>query len=319
MIAPLTHPLLAQQACQRLQQVPIPPGDLPTAADDHRLADDSSESLYYGFDNAPQPEQARLRAYAERAHGIGWDSSAAGRPFAGPGILTMIYANGRGVPRNIDLALRFACEAGGAPAERESRLSHLEHLRTGRGVGAFDLCDDATSGYMQGFCAAKEARFDDVRLVLGLSALTARWTPAERAAVQDLKAAAGKFIAVQSDKEVDQSGTGRAAFVIERRSELKDAFLASLRAFETSALPAFTAADFRRADAELNAVYAKALKAGKSGTVTADGIRATERIWLGYREAWVRFGAVKYPATTANSWRAWLTRERVTMLRALVP
>jgi uncharacterized protein YecT (DUF1311 family) len=100
---------------------------------------------------------------------------------------------------------------------------------------------------------------------------------------------------------------------------LKDAFLASLRAFETSALPAFTAADFRRADAELNAVYAKALKAGTTGTVTASGIRATERVWLGYREAWVRFGAIKYPSTAANSWRAWLTRERVTMLRALVP
>jgi uncharacterized protein YecT (DUF1311 family) len=250
---------------------------------------------------------------------MGWDTSSAGHPFAGPGVLTMIYANGRGVPRNIDLASRFACEAGGAPAEIASRLQHLEHLRTGRGVDAFDLCDDITSGYMQGFCAAKEARFDDVRLALGLSALTAHWTAAEQAAVHALKAATDTFIVTHSNNEVDQSGTGRAAFVLERRSELKDGFLASLRACEAGQLPTFTAAHFRRADAELNAVYAKALKAGARGTVTGSGIRATERVWLGYREAWVRFGAVKYPSTTADSWRAWLTRERATMLRALLP
>jgi hypothetical protein len=29
----------------------------------------------------------------------------------------MIYANGKGVERNLDLALRFACESGWAPGE----------------------------------------------------------------------------------------------------------------------------------------------------------------------------------------------------------
>jgi hypothetical protein len=315
----MAPPLVAQQPCQRLQQAAIPPGDLPTAADQARLANDDSESLYYGFDDAPQPAQARLRAYTERTHGMGWDTSSAGHPFAGPGVLTMIYANGRGVPRNIDLALRFACEAGGAPAEINLRLAHLERIRTTVRPVDFDLCDDMTSGYMQGVCAAKEGRFDDVRLALGLRALTAHWAAAELAAVQALKAVADTFIVTQSNNEVDQSGTGRAAFVLERRSELKDGFLASLRACEAGQLPAFTAENFRRADAELNAVYAKSLKAGKRGTVTADGIRATERAWLRYREAWVRFGAIKYPPTTADSWRTWLTRERVDMLRTLLP
>jgi hypothetical protein len=40
-------------------------------------------------------------------------------------LLTMIYANGKGAARNFDLALKFACEVDGAPAENGYRLEHL--------------------------------------------------------------------------------------------------------------------------------------------------------------------------------------------------
>ena len=33
------------------------------------------------------------------------------RTLDGPGILAMIFANGKGVPRNLPLGIRFACEA----------------------------------------------------------------------------------------------------------------------------------------------------------------------------------------------------------------
>jgi hypothetical protein len=36
-------------------------------------------------------------------------------------------------------------------------------------------------------------------------------------------------------------------------------------------------------------------------------------VWMRYREAWVQFGKVKFPSVTADSWRTWLTRERIAM------
>jgi hypothetical protein len=40
----------------------------------------------------------------------------------GAEILIMVYANGQGVPKNFELALRFACTLGGAGAEISGRL-----------------------------------------------------------------------------------------------------------------------------------------------------------------------------------------------------
>jgi hypothetical protein len=337
-IATLTRAVTAQQVsadrnweatCQRFQHVNIPAEDLPTPEQERQLAKYESENLYYGVDGAPRPVEARLLAYGERARGLGIAYGMT-TPVAGAAILTMIYANGRGVPRNIDLAMRFACEAGGAPAEMEGRLAHLEQLRTDSASGSdYDLCDDITSGYMQGFCADKEARFDNAQMAHNLSAVTARWSPTEQAAFRDLTSVFDAFVRIQSDKEVDQSGTGRAAFILQEESSLRHDLLASLRTFEADTLPAYTADDFRRADLVLNAVYARALEAGTPtrgspyysslGTVTTDGIRQTERAWLRYREAWVRFGAIKYPVTSADSWRTWLTRRRIAMLQHLLP
>ena len=74
-------------------------------------------------------------------------------------MLTVLYANGDGVERNIPLALRFACEQGWAPAEFEGRVKHLESFNFVKPSprGQFSFCDDITSGFMQGFCAAYDS------------------------------------------------------------------------------------------------------------------------------------------------------------------
>ncbi|MGI4827284.1 MAG: hypothetical protein ACRYFU_03700 [Janthinobacterium lividum] len=68
--------------------------------------------------------------------------------FYGPGVLTMLYANGYGTPRDYKLALRFACEQSWASdAEFALRVGHLEALsHTPAQSYTFDLCEDTTSG-----------------------------------------------------------------------------------------------------------------------------------------------------------------------------
>src|SRR5471032_2984865 len=71
-------------------------------------------------------------------------------------VLMMLYANGFGVPRDVDLALHYACQLEAAKAEMEARVAHLA---AARGIDRpfaqpFDQCDDITSGYMEAVCAA---------------------------------------------------------------------------------------------------------------------------------------------------------------------
>ena len=87
--------------------VAIPLRDIGTAP-----AGCDTRTLYYGDDgqgHGRNDAAARHCAYRARAAG---NNDA----FDGSGVLMMLYANGRGVARNIPLARRFACEYEGAPA-----------------------------------------------------------------------------------------------------------------------------------------------------------------------------------------------------------
>ncbi len=107
------------------------------------------QTAYYGFGHAPNYAQARRCAYLQRSKQ--WNTP--GDWVEGPGTLTMLYANGYGVPRDYHLAIRFACELdarGVAQAETQARIGRLEALRDGKfsQQKPLDLCDDAMSGVM---------------------------------------------------------------------------------------------------------------------------------------------------------------------------
>ncbi len=296
--------------CVRVQNVPFPAEDRPSAAQQAALKGCDAEDLYYGITGPADPGKARLCAYTQ----IG---SAAGLVFGGKSILMMIYATGAGARRNPDLAIRLACEIEGAPAELDGRLDHLEKLKSQpSGPVTFDLCDDITSGFMMGHCAAHEQRIAQVKRQRRWKMRLAAWTPAERAAFARLRAAADAFFRARAGGEVDLSGTARAMLVIEEEESLEDGLVALVDKLEAGSLPAATRADYQAADARLNAAYGNALKAGaiELGTVKTADIKKAERAWLRYRDEWVRFARAKYPALAPEAILTWLTRQRTSQL-----
>lgn len=306
-------------ACAALAAVALPVADEPDAAARTRLAGCASETLYYADGGTPDYRDARLCAYLERSRG---DELV----FGGSAVLMMIYANGDGIARNLPLAKKFACETGGAPAELDGRLRHLDEIGQQSGTAErFDLCDDVTSGYMMGFCASRHADAAKVARDRGTNALTATWSAAQRGALATLRKAADRFFDASVDGEVDMSGTARGALAVGARDDLESGFATALAAFERGELPTGDAAAFAAADTALNATYATVMKRykadsaeGIAGTVTPEGIRQAQRAWIGYRDAWVVFGASRYPAVAAEAWKTHFTREREQALKALV-
>lgn len=303
-----------QTVCADMKKAPVPAGDQPDSAQLKQMAGCDSKKLYYGIGEKADFIAARMCAYVQRANG-------SGVVFGGPAILMMLYANGDGVSRNYTLAEKFACEAGGAPAEIDGRIEHLEKLRQQHWTGKnFDLCDDITSGHMAGYCTLLQSQMQAAKRESRLDAIVDAWSTAERQAFQPLQAASNRFINTRAEKEVDQSGTAGASFVIAEKTSLQNRFFAALQTLQHGKLPRYSPEDLRRADAELNAVFAKAEKPSTlRGTVTPRGIRQTEWAWIQYRDAWVTFGALKYPGVSADSWKTWLTKERIAMLQKLTP
>jgi uncharacterized protein YecT (DUF1311 family) len=296
--------------CDAADRAQFPPGDLPSAAAKAELKPGDGRRFYYGIGTHVDYVRARHAAFIEREQG---DTLVIG----GSAILMMVYANGQGVKRDLDLAIKLACAVGHAPAEIEGRVMRLQGMKTAGGTTPFDFCDDITSGFMMGHCRALQEEREGKGRDHELEALLANWSAADREAFDALKTAFDRFVEVRTNNEIDLSGTDRAAAIVEAEASMKQTMLEALKRAEQGKLPARDAQDYSKADADLNSAYKQALASDfADSTVTAAGIKATEKAWIRYRDAWVALGARRYPSVPADAWKTWLTRERIAQLRA---
>ncbi|MBV9655351.1 MAG: DUF1311 domain-containing protein, partial [Acetobacteraceae bacterium] len=183
----------------------------------------------------------------------------------------------------------------------------------------FSYCDDITSGAGQGFCAAHDAALADQARKTRIEAVASGWTGKEKQAFLTLRKAEQAFIDARAAHEVDMSGTARAAMAINEEQAQQEDFLALLQQLEAGTIAPSTAADLSTADDKLNAVYRRVQQTPETilwGTVTRADIRAAERAWLAYRDAWVAFARVRYPHVSPESVATALTEKRTAMLEA---
>ena len=303
-----------KRVCRSVKGAPFPAGDRPTAAQASALKGCDAVALYYGMGVPADPAKARQCAFA----GLGGkDNDSFHSPHA---VLMMIYANGKGAQRNLDLAIHLACTLeDAAPAEYDGRIEHLVAMKKAgaRAETDFDLCDDVTSGYAMGFCASHQQDVRKIARAAEYSQITAAWTPAHRTAFAALERARDAYADARVENEVDVSGTGRAVFMVEAEEEVAEGFLKLLKRLEAGQGAAERPAALAAADRELNAVYRKVqgLPDLELGTVTKSGIRETQRVWLRYRDAWLAFARVKYPSLPQDALAAALTAERTKILK----
>lgn len=305
-----TAPYPALRAeCARYLSLSYPAADRPSPEQATQLTDCDAERLYYGIGHAADPVKARLCALTT-SEDLAQEA----------GVLMMVYANGQGVERNYAMARKAACLVGGAPFELAGRLAHLDDMEHGKqgALPHIDICDDITSGFMQGICADIQSDLAGQVRKQKLEALTAGWSPQEHKALAQFQRHADQFFADSSRLEVDQSGTARGAQVIEAELALQQDWLTSLQTFEAERLPAHSSREYAKLDHELNKRFqALQHRAPSSGTVTFEDIREAQRGWLAYREALVLFGRQKYPTVAAHAWRAFATEKRIQALNEL--
>ena len=301
--------------CARAAKTATPSRDMPSRAELVGLAGCDSEALYYGINSAPDLIRARHCAFAESERGK--------HPvMGGPGILMMIYANGLGVQRNGDLALRFACEFGGAEAELGMRVSRIVRADHGTSLQPpLDICDDITSGYMMGFCAGHRERMDAIVRNKRRRAATAEFPSIE---LDRATRAANAFFDLRARNEVDLSGTGRAMFQVEEKARLEDGLVGM---FDKLRDPAFVASsdDLPSLESEMTSLLARIARCDAvfrserelPGAISRRGVRTTQIAWVRYRTAFSTLALKVRPKTTRDIWESWLSQQRLLQLREL--
>jgi hypothetical protein len=286
----------------------------------------ASYRSYRGIERPVDYSEARACAWQERlaqkAH-LGQNQQG---PIAwvvgGSLILADIYFNGAGVKRNISLAMRFACESDEGMARLA--LPAIAKLNgSPRAHGPFEFCDYAATTFMMTFCSDYASEIEDNRRSRYYNSLKSSMSAEQQAAFEKLLAARSAYIGAHAS-EVYQGGTIRAVRTIGSQSILKDLFHTELIHFEHGKCPALSDDQITRADALLDREYMKKLQQLRTqtkesvdeGAVTADHVSSVEETWEKYRDAWVAFARLRYPAAVAAI-RAQITLDRYRLLKTI--
>jgi len=218
--------------------------------------------------------------------------------------------------------MRFACESEEGMARNAmpdiAKLNGLPHAN-----GPFEFCNYAESTIQMSFCTWYESQIDDDRRSRYFDSLKSSMTPEQEAAFEKLIAAQNAYVKAHAS-EVYQGGTIHAIRNLGSQSILKDLFHTEVAHFERKKWPALSDNQVAVADTLLNREYTKKLQELQKltkeeieqGAVTAENLSKVEGTWETYRDAWVAFARLRYPADVAAI-RVEITLDRYRLLRTI--
>jgi hypothetical protein len=304
--------------CERVKKIEFTPQDRPTATEKKALDGCKSEVFYYGIRQPVNFVKARHCAFIEM------DSGEA-PIFGGQGILMMLYANGQGINRNIDLAIKMVCSGFyAAPAEKSGAIEMLIELgkkdSPEKTKQNFDICDAITSSFMMGACDAHSERVNEGKRTLERAALIEKWPQPHQQAFRQLEKQAREFFTARMTSELALDSASAASIEYEEQGKLNKDFDEAITAFEQQKFPTSTIDDFKKANLQLDSIYTNITQKKEQvyinfgSYMVREKIKASQKKWLNYRDSWVAFSAIRYPKISADTWKTWLTQKRIQML-----
>ena len=300
-----------KDACGSAADLSPPKSDFSEQDSLEALTGCSAENLYYGIGAAKDFAKARQCALKEE------DSR----------VLTMVYPNGEGVLRNLDLAIHYACDAEGGPAELEGRVNHLLGMKAEKEPKHFDFCDDITSGMMQGQCAALQLQINRSEHDTSVANMASNWDEQTKSAFKILKGLSEEFDKLETDwieASTEWGGTGAGARYEQQLTYLESEFQKQLLSVEKEGPTRSNETEFRETDSQLNKVYKEAMHREEPNfqTTTKESelrkgcLKKSELKWIQYRDSWVKFGLARFPNSKKEDWLNWLTKGRVKQIGA---
>ncbi|ARJ65083.1 hypothetical protein WV31_05100 [Magnetospirillum sp. ME-1] len=301
-----------EELCARFEAIQLPAEDIPDPNDLGTLKTCDSEALYFGLGSPPNPHAARICAMARyRQDGASYEGAA---------VLILLYANGLGGERRMDVAISLACRYPGP---------HVEDLYTRQmsqwSGSNYSWCDSGPNDTSNDWCAIHTHRIEGITRNAALDNLARRWPPPAAAkAFTRLSAATEEFITTQVGNEVDYSGTLRHYDYRAADTWARETFLEELNAMADGSPPYHGAEKAGPTNSHLNAVYRAVMRvpaetfARKFGTIDQKGIKVTQAAWIEYRDAWIAFASQVDPHFRRDAVENWINQDRIEELSAFL-
>jgi hypothetical protein len=280
--------------------------------------DCDSTTFYFGIGKPQDFATAQACALIERYQHVENNKSM----FTGAGILSMVYANGEGTPRDLDRARRFVCENKEASAnEMTARLALIDKIAaTPVKPPHFDLCATASTGDSWGWCTSIQVREHDAKRFEQLVKMVDGISPEATEAFKKLQAAENEFESLRTEKEVNQNGAARWAWQLQEQDRIRSQFVHDMELFSSAnfSQPATLAVVDGYLNNDLNKLQANATQLLQNTTVTWDGVNQTQQAWLKYRQAWRDYESLANPKDSSDAVETEITRERLFHIRKLL-
>lgn len=295
-------------ACKKALAIELPKADQPSATDKKALRDTCAAAWsYYGLDGAkPDFIKARKCGYLERDAEInGKLKDVDHLPL---GTLAMIYANGKGVVRNLDLARRFACEAPGFASEKDARLKILME-----NSGDFDFC--LNNNAADPGCASLASKRAEKATTDSLAAMGDKLDPEARAKFSAVMAAADEYFEAEAERIAqakEPNEDSRGAIATETRNRMWADLLDLLTVLEDKKKFSVTRLSLGEAESGLEKKLA-ALRA-KTNDDDKETFDLARTSWTKYRDALASFGSARFEPKNFIMWKTELTRRRTQAL-----
>ena len=174
------------------------------------------------------------------------------------------------------------------------------------------------------FCSGYQSEIAEERRNRAIRTFSAQWTPAQKSTFAKVEAAEKDYVSAHS-QELDQGGSIRTLRDLGSAEIMHQNFYLDLRLFERGQIPKGSSADATAAESRMNMQYKANLAAARAplpsiepeSAVTVEGIEKAQQTWQQYRDAWLTFASVRYPAVPASAFRGYFSEERRRLLAAM--
>ncbi len=285
-------------SCYQAGDARLPDKDLPSQAELDKYKSDEDCSRYHLGQNTPKDDVSYRKCLLSQTP-------------RNNNSLAELYANAWGVERNTRLALALSCHASEVPMELADIVATLSKPQP---EGDYLFCDHATSSLNTGYCTAQKQQLAQLQRDQAYQNLSKNWPEVDKQLFKAFLQQADEFIQLKSGTEINKTGNAwDSVNSLQAEIQAKDALLQNIRAFEQGKWPQH--ADYAQADKQLNAVYKQIPETRDQLRFSKQALQQDQRVWLKYRDSFVKFALNHYPTISKDVWLTWLTENRTTDLR----
>lgn len=338
------------QICRQVSKLQFPKNDLPTAKDVANLQGCNARNLYYGINTPINYANARKCALIDFLALSNQEDDF--DLFSPNNILVMIYANGKGVQRNVDLATKVACSTYNADSKLGLDIKYLQKLKKEPLAKYnydiyYDFCknnkadliweknndiyDEGEQAWqdLPGICQdlANSLQSSTVKQI------TKKYSLAQKKQIENLLQNFSDFADQQVGIEIhgtDSGGTteyvtNMSIYADDQTIALKGKLVDALSQFEQGKFPSGSEQDYKNSIVQLNSLNQKAKlsfnKYQKSDSPINfdwnDEIKIQKQ-WSQWSKEFIKFANTRYPKVPSYIWNLWLTQQRIEQIKDFI-